>query len=395
MASFYHGSRVRYLVEGGTFHLRQALKSFRRNRRMAAGDPELAAAEKAFETAIGRRNWLAVRKQAAAIAEIARKRNSAELLQKMAQAFERLGDFAKASDLRIAARRIVKGAEPDAWRGEDIGEKSLLIHLVEDDPRSLGKVIRHARLAGDAARRAKRTTVRVEARMAPILERTFPGIEVVPADAETLPKADVVATFDHLAAVFARDADELARSFVPLSAADEAKAEFRKRYAEAGAGPLIGLSWGSKSHSKDVPDFPDWAGFLARLPATFVSLQYGKIDPALRRLQQGHERPIIQDETVDQMVDMNRFAAQVAALDAVVSISNTAAHLAGALGVPSVFIVDDKFHTAWPVIGDRTPWYPRGVVIRKEGRAWPAVLDEAEARLRQMLPALGRAASGR
>jgi hypothetical protein len=160
---------------------------------------------------------------------------------------------------------------------------------------------------------------------------------------------------------------------------------FRKKYRATTSLPLVGLSWGSKSHTKDVPDFPDLAGFIAETPATFVSLQYGPIKPALRRLRKGHDARLIHDESVDQMVDMDRFAAQISALDAVVTISNTAAHLAGAIGVPTIFLIDDKFQTAWPVVGDRTPWYPSGVVLHKDGREWPAVLDEARRRLAPIL----------
>ena len=63
---------------------------------------------------------------------------------------------------------------------------------------------------------------------------------------------------------------------------------------------------------------------------------------------------------------MDRFAAQLGALDAVVTISNTGAHLAGAMGIPTCLIRDDWFRRAWPVLSDRTPWYPKTGSPRKE-----------------------------
>ena len=184
------------------------------------------------------------------------------------------------------------------------------------------------------------------------------------------------ATFEHLAWVFGRNAEKLTADFVPLRADPELVETFRKRYRSMTDLPLIGLSWGSKSHTKDVPDFPQWSRFIAQTPATFVSLQYGQIKPALRRLRNGNDARLIYDESVDQMVDMDRFAAQIASLDVVVTISNTAAHLSGALGMPTIFLIDDNFQTTWPVTGDRTPWYPKGLVVHKDGRDWSAVLDE-------------------
>ncbi|MER8613864.1 hypothetical protein [Mesorhizobium sp. M0435] len=332
---------------------------------------------------IARRDWTGLEASINEMAIMADRSRNPELMQKAGQAFERLGNFARAAELRLTARRLRKGKNANEWTGENLGSDTLLIDLVEDDPRSLGRVIRHARLAGAAAGYAQSATIRAEPRLISILQRTFPKATVVPAQQDVI--GDQRATFEDLAWVFGRDAEKLAADFVPLRADPGLVETFRKHYRSITDLPLVGLSWGSKSHTKDVPDFPEWARFIAQTQATFVSLQYGQIKPALRRLRNGNDARLIYDDSVDQMVDMDRFAAQVAALDAVVTISNTAAHLSGALGIPTIFLIDDNFQTAWPVIGDRTPWYPKGVVIRKEGRAWSVVLDEVGQRLSSIL----------
>jgi hypothetical protein len=384
MTSFYHGSYVRYAISGLGLRLGRTMKAlrelFRTKGRVSAPAP---AQQARIEALIACRDWSGLAASVDEMAILARDTANPQLMQKAGQAYERLGDFARAAELRLAARHQRKGESPGDWSGEDVGADTLLIDLVEDDPRSLGRVIRHARLAGAAAARAENATIRVEPRIVPLLQRTFPKATVVPAGQPAA--GQKFATFEHLAWVFGRDAGELAASYTPLRADPGLVETFRKNYRAMTDLPLVGLSWGSKSHSKDVPDFPEWARFLAETPATFVSLQYGPIKPALRRLRKGNDARLIHDESVDQMVDMDRFAAQIAALDAVVTISNTAAHLAGALGVPAVFLIDDKFQTAWPVIGDRTPWYPNGLVVHKDGREWPAVLDEAGRRLAPIL----------
>ena len=60
---------------------------------------------------------------------------------------------------------------------------------------------------------------------------------------------------------------------------------------------------------------------------------------------------MIQDSEIDQLADLDGFAAQIAALDAVVSISNTTIDMAGMIGVPTVHIRDDKFSNSWPLSG--------------------------------------------
>jgi hypothetical protein len=125
----------------------------------------------------------------------------------------------------------------------------------------------------------------------------------------------------------------------------------------------------------------EWSAFIRAAPVQFVSLQYGKISADLDELTGGTPARVIVDTSVDQMKDMDRFAAQICALDAVISISNTAAHFSGALGVPAFFLIDDKFHTNWPVVDDKVPWYPRGHLLAKAGREWPVVLEDVRARL--------------
>ncbi|RWN02016.1 MAG: hypothetical protein EOR84_03985 [Mesorhizobium sp.] len=384
MTSFYHGSYIRYVIGGLGLQLRRYTKAVRTL--FAGSKPRSVLEQQAkVDALIARRDWTGLEASTNEMAIMADRARDPEMMQKAGQAFERLGNFARAAELRLSARRLRKGKGANEWTGEDLGSDTLLIDLVEDDPRSLGRVIRHARLAGAAAACTQSATIRVEPRLVSLVRRTFPNATVVPAQQNVV--VDKVATFENLAWVFGRNAERLAADFVPLRANPELVETFRKRYRSMTDLPLVGLSWGSKSHSKDVPDFPEWAGFIARTHATFVSLQYGQIKPALRRLRNGNDARLIYDDSVDQMLDMDRFAAQIAALDAVVTISNTAAHLSGALGVPTIFLIDDKFQTAWPAIGDRTPWYPNGVVMRKEGRPWPVVLDDVGQRLSSILTA--------
>ncbi|TIM26567.1 MAG: hypothetical protein E5Y63_28635 [Mesorhizobium sp.] len=384
MTSFYHGSYIRYVIDGLGLRLRRYTKAVRTL--FTGSRPRSVLEQQAkVDALIARRDWTGLEASTNEMAIMADRARDPEMMQKAGQAFERLGNFARAAELRLSARRQRKGKGANEWTGEDLGSDRLLIDLVEDDPRSLGRVIRHARLAGAAAACAQGATIRVEPRLVSLVQRTFPNATVVPAQQNVV--GDKFATFENLAWVFGRDAEKLAADFVPLRADPELVETFRRRYRSMTDQPLVGLSWGSKSHSKDVPDFPEWARFIAQTQATFVSLQYGQIKPALRRLRNGNDARLIYDDSVDQMLDMDRFAAQIAALDAVVTISNTAAHLSGALGVPTIFLIDDKFQTAWPVTGNRTPWYPNGVVMRKEGRPWPVVLDDVGRRLSSILTA--------
>jgi hypothetical protein len=253
-------------------------------------------------------------------------------------------------------------------------------------------------LIARAMPRAKRCIVLAAPRLVPLVRRTFPLADVRPAgedDAAAYAESDAVATAAHLIAYFWTDANSAESSFLPLRADAALVREFRAKYRGTQAKPLVGIAWSSAAYAKDLPPLIEWTRLLRSVDATFVSLQYGRADADLARLRAGHPIKLIHDASVDQLVDMDRFAAQIAALDAVVTISNTGAHLASALGMPCIILVDDRFRRIWPVVGDSAPWYPQVTLIAKKGREWPAVMDEAKMRLLTALPAANAVDIGR
>ncbi len=299
-------------------------------------------------------------------------------------ALVRLGMCDQGLRLMADAGRIWDQPTLPEWSGEDISNCTLLI-----DGRGghVGALLRCARFIWPASERARRTIVLVEPRMVPLFRRTF-AVDVRPAErkSEAVSESDVVAGFDTLAAIYANDWSAIQRSFIPLRADPGVTLAFRNRYqSKAGTLPLIGISWGSISWRKQMPGFTDWSAFLRKTPSMFISLQYGEISAALRRLRRGAGERLVQDTSVDQMTDMDGFTAQIASLDAVISISNTTVHTAGALGIPTVMVLDDRFDLLWPATGGSSGWYPSVQIVRKHGRGWSTVLKDAQAQLEILL----------
>jgi hypothetical protein len=92
---------------------------------------------------------------------------------------------------------------------------------------------------------------------------------------------------------------------------------------------------------------------------------------------------VIYDREIDQLVDLDGFAAQISALDAVVSISNTTIDMAGMLEVPTLHIRDDMASAIWPESGS-SPWYPSMIFLYKQQRPWSAVFADARSDLEQL-----------
>ena len=385
---FYHASKLLRLVKGSWFRFCQWLRDARHRAVSWLTDPVLAWHLALHRKHVRRRDWHAVLKTTQEIVPLVEARRDAKLMEAMGKSLELLGEYGGAARLRMESRRIRKGSRPNEWNGEDISHRTLLVNLRETTKQGMSTAIRAAGLVGQAARRAKRCIVIVEPRLVPLFRRTFPGVDVRAAgagDDAVRVEADVVAGLHHLRAVLVTDAKAIAACFVPLRPDSELSRQFRTTYRSSDRRPVIGISWASTAHTKEIPGLGDWAQFLQKIDATFVSLQYGKIDGDLAKLRMGDRNRIIYDRSVDQLVDMDRFSAQVASLDAVVSISNTGAHLAGALAVPGVLIFDDKFRRGWPVIGDTTPWCPRMKLVMKKGRPWNEVMEEVRERLDALL----------
>ena len=112
---------------------------------------------------------------------------------------------------------------------------------------------------------------------------------------------------------------------------------FRARYADGRR--LAGLAWHTdnrKTGRRRSIGLSSFAPLFSRSEIRWVSLQYGD-HSTLERQGAAAGAPILVDRSVDQFSDINVFAAQIAAMDVVVTIDNSTAHLAGALGVRTCF----------------------------------------------------------
>lgn len=351
-------------------------------------DPELLRLRAEFEDAERRLDWEQARKSALLTAKAAIRIGDRRIMDDMGKVLAPLGEYARSGELRIQSRRMSGPMRIEEWLGQDISSQTLLIDLMETESQGLAVAIRAASLVSEAIKRARHTIIVVESRLVPLYARTFPAAGIVaygPGAADAYRRADVCASVQHLTAQFGTDPARIRSQFHPLAVNENLAAELRNQYRNEGAAPLVGISWTSAAVKKDMPGLEDWSRLLSTIPASFVSLQYGNVEPELAVLR-ASSRTIIHDPSVDQLRDMDRFASQVKAMDAVVTVSNTGAHLAGSLGIPSVVIIDDKIRN-WPVFERNSPYYPSMAVVRRNGKSWAATLDAAQAELETILKA--------
>ena len=122
-----------------------------------------------------------------------------------------------------------------------------------------------------------------------------------------------------------------------LRADDDKMSEIARRYEKFGSGLKIGISWHS-GISKRV-SLEHWGEIFAISGVQFISLQYGDHGDEIKLANKKFGVDIFDDLAVDPMSDMDTFAAQVAVMDAVITIDNSTLAVAAGLDIPTFALI--------------------------------------------------------
>jgi tetratricopeptide (TPR) repeat protein len=275
------------------------------------------------------------------------------------------------------------------WEGEKLESGRLLVW----GEQGIGDEIMFAGLIADAIRVGNSCVLDCDARLKPLFARSFPGVDVVSSrgpghgldqdhpgrDAEMhvtahLPSGGLPKLFRSSQAAFTAT-----RS--PYLVADPAERQkFRARYDDGRL--LIGLAWYTNNRktgrvrSVELSSFaPLFACPDIRRDIRWISLQYGDHETLENQATMAHA-PLLIDRSVDQFSDIDLFAAQIAALDLVITIDNSTAHLAGALGIPTWLLLPFVADWRWLQVQESSPWYPSLRLFRQPARDdWPSVMQ--------------------
>jgi tetratricopeptide (TPR) repeat protein len=263
------------------------------------------------------------------------------------------------------------------------GEKLLCDRLLLWGEQGVGDEIMFAGLVPDVLRSGNPITLDCDPRLRPLFARSFPGIEVV---SNPDPDAQFAAHLPSgsLPGLFRTTESAFAASTTPHLKPDPVERDrFRSSYSDGRR--LIGLAWqtrNAKTGRKRSIDLSALKPLFALPNIRWISLQYGDFD-GLEQQATTCKAPIFIDRSVDQLADIDRFAAQVAAMDHVLTIDNSTAHLAGALGVPVWLMLPFAADWRWLKDRDDSPWYATMRLFRQPVAGdWPSVLRSVQGALK-------------
>jgi tetratricopeptide (TPR) repeat protein/ADP-heptose:LPS heptosyltransferase len=271
---------------------------------------------------------------------------------------------------------VPRGYAQPRWNGGRV-DGALMIW----GEQGLGDEILHASMLPDVLARTPSVVFEVEPRLAPLFARSFPSVTVIACQRELYAgKVDAQEPLASLGRFLRRSWQDFPRRDRGYLVAETVRAQALRQRLANGGRRVIGLSWVSKapvggaSKSARLADFEP----LLRLPnCRFVDLQYG--DTSEERAALARDLGIMVERLgdIDNTNDLDGLAALMTACDAVITVSNTTAHLAGALGRPTFVMVPHGYARIWYWFHDRSqsPWYPRAEVRRQQsGQPWADVV---------------------
>ena len=291
-------------------------------------------------------------------------------------AYLRLGGFAIGWDLyewrlRSAALALTPFRQP-LWDGGDLTGTTILLHYEQ----GLGDTLQFCRYAPLVARQAK-VVLAVQQPLVKLLG-TLPGnIEVI-GEGDPLPPFDVHCPLLSLPRLL--KARDIPATGAYLTAEPGRLADWRARLG--GRRPRIGLAWsGNPQH---VADHRRTVPLAKLLPLIWNS---GADWHAVQKDLRLEDRRLVAATPNltwhgDRLGDFRDTAALISALDLVISVDTSVAHLAGALGRPTWLMVPYAPDWRWLEGRDDSPWYS---CLRLFRQARAGDWDEVIAQLAQHL----------
>lgn len=301
------------------------------------------------------------------------------------------------ADMLLIQGRLAEGWPRYGWRhfldhDQLLVDQRVLSSLPDGESalavldQGVGDQILMASMIPDLAARYRALEVECDPRLRVLLQRSFPGVRFTNGVSSSTPGA--VATPGSFGVADAGgwlrpDFNAFPKHSGYLKADPGLQRELRSRYRR-NAGPLVGISWATRKSIKLGPhkstSLADWGPLLSMPGATFVNLQYDSDPEEIAAAVRQFGARIISDPAIDPSGPLDSFAAQVAAMDLVITTSSAAAHMAGALNVRAWVFVPTGIGALWHWFLDRedSPWYPSVRLFRQRQRSdWSDVMERA------------------
>jgi len=251
------------------------------------------------------------------------------------------------------------------WQGEDISNKTLLVHTEQ----GAGDVLQFARFLPQLAQRCKKLLLVCPESLRPLLANTA-GVAETRVGNVPLDSFDYFCPLLSLPHILGIDMDALP-TFVPYLSIP--------KYVSVphltGDRFKVGFCWaGSRTHPNDHHrscSLTNWLPLMSMPEIDFYSLQTPVTSDELDLL--AAQKAI---NLEPELTDYARTAALIDQLDLVISVDTSVVHLAGALAKPVWVLLGQHFDWRWMLEGEKSVWYPSMKLFRQtQADNWAEMMD--------------------
>tara|TARA_Y100000590_G_scaffold466208_1_gene640847 strand:- start:637 stop:2226 length:1590 start_codon:yes stop_codon:yes gene_type:complete len=174
-----------------------------------------------------------------------------------------------------------------------------------------------------------------------------------------------------------------------LIASKSKQNEYRKKFLN-NKKFKIGISW--KTLNKVQPyrniQLNDMLPILSTPNCDFINLQFGEFENDLKNFKSRSGIEVRSIKEIDNYHDIDGLAALISSLDLVITITNSTAHLAGALGIKTYVMVSKmgtpKWH--WIASDKNSLWYPSLHIFRQKSiGSWNNVIVDIADNLKKLI----------
>jgi tetratricopeptide (TPR) repeat protein len=218
----------------------------------------------------------------------------------------------------------------------------------------------------DLSRLGHKVVILCDQNLKKIIKRSFPEFETIHSlDASNMQHREAKIThqipLNCLGEILRRSESDFTNNMHPYLKADpELTQLYKNKYAQLfGTKKLIGIAWRSSSNTHAIDhvkssNLHDWLPILQNTEYQFISLQ--------------PDYPINDEHNiyVDLETTQDELAEQIASLDAVITVDNYVASLAGALGVEVLTMLPKQCEWYWFADLENSIWYPNMRIFRQE-----------------------------
>jgi hypothetical protein len=280
------------------------------------------------------------------------------------------------------------------WRGENLSEKSILLHPATSHCDGFGDQIQFIRYASLLAKQGARVFAEVRPELAELFA-CLHGIQMVPYGQVDLPPHDYSCPYIFLPAECGTTLETIPPA--PYLRAPERTVDRWRRILERHAGPKIALVWSGKPDAYTAIMGERWIDFDLLRPLLDV---IGIVDGAFLSVRKGMAEAELEQVATepriahvgDEFEDFSDTAAVLALCDLVITIDGSVAHLAGAMGVQTWLMAMKFPHWFFGTDGETTPWYRSVRIFRQmQSQEWRDVIDQVALELIRFLRSPDRA----